>query len=183
MKGVRLTFDRGLGVVLCDHTVLVGGREDGPPRYAAGQLVRRCGVELGYVWQVGNSWQWQTPTRANHGERSSLSAALKVLCDVADLGGRRSAREDQAVAERRPARLPFDNDPPPTAPPVNVRPAVDRSHLKTGGRTSPIPAMRRAVVESAPKATPPKQVNWDAVNMNTTGLTAAIAAQLERHKR
>ena len=93
---------KATGVV---HTV------DTPGGRRAGLLVRSStsGLELGLVWGVGNAWMWRTPD-GHHGERSSQTAAVRVLRDAHDL----------ALSGRRTPGLPFDDDsqeaPGPQAP-------------------------------------------------------------------
>jgi hypothetical protein len=130
------------------HTVDVRGRR------VAGYLVR-CSAsrrEMGYVWQMGNAWGWQTPTAKNYGERSSRHAAVKVLRDVFDLQHDISrARQytplptDQAVLDswRAPRRAssPASSTTPPAAPtprPAPVKQQIDWSTSTTSDLTSAI---------------------------------------------
>jgi hypothetical protein len=122
--------------------------------------------ELGYVWQAGSAWRWQTPDGANRGERSSQRAAVEVLRDAHDVraGGTPTA-----------TTLPFDDA--PITLPTTARPMKPRAPRPTTGSE---PVRNRVVtpkVEPPPPPVPEKRIVWGE---QTGDLTQAVADALRR---
>jgi hypothetical protein len=162
------------------HTVETpGGRRPG-------FLVRSTtsNADLGYIWPVGNAWMWRTPDGKNHGERSSQTAAVRVLRDAYDLRRTPALPFDEAPAPRAP-RPPGPHAPGPQAPSAPQRPRP------TGPRPSgpqappapsaPGPQAPRAPGPQAPRPTGPPapappmtRIVWADQAPDLTGRLAAL---------
>jgi hypothetical protein len=152
----------------------------------AGFLVRCTASrkELGYVWQAGSAWRWQTPTRKNSGERSSQRAAVQVLREAYDLAHGGSQTLLDVFGDEEPVRVPSARPRPPLAKPLSS--FIPRT----------IPPMKPRRVDEAPAPRPrarfelpansddllPKKVDWDTFDTPTSDVTAAFADALKRTK-
>lgn len=153
------------------HTV------DTPGGKRAGFLVRSStsGAELGLVWGVGHAWMWRTPD-GHHGERSSQTAAVRVLRDAYDL----------ALSGRRLPRLPFDEEAQQAPEPQQPRPQSPgpKAPSRPTGPKAQGPKAQQAPRPKAPQAqgpagppapaAPMKRIVWGPQAPDVTDALAAL---------
>ena len=167
-----------------------------PQGRLAGFLVRCTASrkDLGYVWQAGSAWRWQTPNGKHSGERSSQQVAVRVLRDAFDLRRQPSllegATEENEVITKA-WRAPVL---PPMKPRRQEEPCDSRSKNSTGDSTASskrsAPASSRSSSAATPSARSPvnsssddepiAKIDW---SKHATGDVTSALADLLRDKK
>lgn len=155
-----------------------------PHGLRAGLLVRSSGgVDLGYVWAAGTSsgaWFWRTPDGTHFGERSSQTAAVRVLVDAHDLRATGCAQQS-----RLPLRDTRDEDDLDAL--VDARsahPLVDGGlYVNDSTRAQRSPLATNAKQQQQPAKVYPKPPAQKIVWADVPDVTAALADSFRKETK